>query len=80
VAVVCQVSEEIDLKMNAIVSRLALGLTQPPVQWELGLLFPEIKWPGCEADHSHSASAEVNPWSYTSTPNTSSWQGVPVLN
>jgi hypothetical protein len=31
-------------------SRLALGPTQPPVQWVLGL-FPGVKWPGCGIDN-----------------------------
>jgi len=31
-----------------------------PATWE--------KWPGRKADHSPTSSAEVNEWSYTSTP------------
>jgi hypothetical protein len=31
-------------------------------------LFVEVKRPDPEVDHSHSFSAEVNAWSYTSTP------------
>jgi hypothetical protein len=31
-------------------------------------IFPGIKWPGREADHSPSSSAEMNEWSYTTTP------------
>jgi hypothetical protein len=27
--------------------------------WVLGLLFPGVKWPGREADHSPPTSAEV---------------------
>jgi hypothetical protein len=50
-------------------SRTALRSTQPPIQWVLGALSLEIKWPGREADHSPPSSAEVkNAWSYTSTP------------
>jgi hypothetical protein len=46
--------------------RLALGPTQPPIQWVPGL---GEKLLGHEADHSHPSSAEVkNAWSYTSTP------------
>jgi hypothetical protein len=43
--------------------RLALGPTQLPMLWVLG-----VKQPGSEADHSHPSSAEVkNAWSHTST-------------
>jgi hypothetical protein len=51
------------------VSRMALGPTQPPIQWVPGALSLGIKRPGREADHSPPSSAEVkNAWSYTSTP------------
>jgi hypothetical protein len=50
-------------------SRMALGPTQPPIQWVPGALSLGVKWPGCEADHSPPSSAEVkNACSYTSTP------------
>jgi hypothetical protein len=50
-------------------SRLALGPTQPPIQWMPGALSLGVKQPGCEADHSPPSSAKVkNAWSYTSTP------------
>jgi len=49
--------------------RLALEPTQPPIQWVTGALFPQVKWLGCEANHSPPISAKVkNVWSYTSTP------------
>jgi len=32
-------------------SRLALGPTQPLIQWVPGSLTPAVKWPGREADH-----------------------------
>jgi hypothetical protein len=49
-------------------SRLALGSTQPSIQWVPGVLSPGVKWPGREADHSPPASAEVKKmWIYTST-------------
>jgi hypothetical protein len=39
-----------------------------PNRWVSGAISPEIKWPGREADHSRTSSAEVkNVWSYTST-------------
>jgi hypothetical protein len=33
-------------------SKMALGLTQSPIQWVPGALFLGVKWLGCEADHS----------------------------
>jgi hypothetical protein len=49
-------------------SRLALGSTQPPIQWVPGPLSPGVKRQGREADHSPPASAEVKKtWLYTST-------------
>jgi hypothetical protein len=50
-------------------SRPALGPTQPPIQWVSGVLYPGVKRPGREADHSPPVSAEVKKmWIYTSTP------------
>jgi len=50
-------------------SRLALGPTQPPIQWVTGALSLGVKRPGRKADHSLPSSTEVkNAWSYTSTP------------
>jgi hypothetical protein len=55
----------------AIASRLALGLTQPPIQWVPEARSLGIRRPVCEADHSCSSSAEIkNAWSYTSIPST----------
>jgi hypothetical protein len=49
--------------------RLALGPTQPPLQWVPGTLSMEVKWPRCKADHQPTSNDEVkNAWSYTSTP------------
>jgi hypothetical protein len=60
-----------------IASRLALGPTQSPSQWELGALSPGVKQSGHEADHSPPSSAEVkNVWSYISIPHMPSWHGV----
>jgi hypothetical protein len=50
------------------VSRMALGPTQPPIQWVPGPLSLGIKRPGREADHSHLVPRSKNAWSYTSTP------------
>jgi len=30
-------------------SKLAMGLTQPPIKWVPGTLSAGVKWPGCEA-------------------------------
>jgi hypothetical protein len=49
-------------------SRPGLEPTQPPNQWVPDALFPGVKRPGCEADHSFPSSAEVkNAWNCTST-------------
>jgi hypothetical protein len=42
-----------------IVSRPALGPTQPPIQWVQGALSLGVKLLGREADHSPPSSAEV---------------------
>jgi hypothetical protein len=48
---------------------MALGPTQPPIQWIPGDLSLGVKRPGREADYSPPSGAEVkNAWSYTSTP------------
>jgi hypothetical protein len=50
-------------------SRLALGPTQPPIQWVPGALSPWVERPGREADHSPPTSAKVKKmWVCTSTP------------
>jgi hypothetical protein len=50
-------------------SRMALGPTQPPIQWVSGALSLGVKRPEREADHSLPSSAKVkNAWSYTSIP------------
>jgi hypothetical protein len=40
-------------------SRLALGPTQPPIQWVQGVLSLRVKWSMREADHSPPTSAVV---------------------
>jgi hypothetical protein len=43
--------------------------TQSLIQWVPEAVFPGIKRPGREADHSPPSGADVkNAWSYTSTP------------
>jgi hypothetical protein len=50
-------------------SRMALGPTQPPIQWVPEALSLGVKWPGHEADHSpHVEPRSNNEWSYTFTP------------
>jgi hypothetical protein len=52
----------------ATVSTPAPGLTQPPVQWVLGVPSPRLKRLGREADHLPPSSDEAkNAWSYIST-------------
>jgi hypothetical protein len=57
---------------------MALGPTQPPIQWVPGTPSLEVKWPGCEADHSPLSSAEVKEWVelYLQSPNMPTWGGV----
>jgi hypothetical protein len=51
-----------------ISSRMALEPTQPPIQWVPRFLSLQVKWLGCETDHSPPFSDEdKNVWSYTST-------------
>jgi hypothetical protein len=46
-----------------------------PTHWVFTVLSLGIMWPGREADHSPSSSAEVkNEWSYTSIPHSASRQ------
>jgi hypothetical protein len=58
-----------DIFLIATASRLALGLTQPPIQWGVqGVISPGVRWPGHISDHLAPSSAEVkNAWRYTST-------------
>jgi len=51
----------------ATAPRLALGFTQPPVQWVPGAFTPGVKRSVPEAGHSLPSCSEVkNAWSYTS--------------
>jgi hypothetical protein len=56
---------------------MALGPTQPAIQWVPGVLSLGVKRPWREADHSSPPSAEVKEWVelYLHSPNTHSWLG-----
>jgi hypothetical protein len=55
----------------SMLSRPALGPTQPPIQWVPGALSPGLMRPGREAVHLTPTSAEVKKmWMYTFTPDT----------
>jgi len=43
----------------ATASTLAVGPTQPPIQWVLGVLSPGVKQQRLGADHSHPSSVKV---------------------
>jgi hypothetical protein len=51
--------QELEIFLYSTVSRLALGPTQPPIQWVLGALSLGVKRPGHEAESSPPSSAEV---------------------
>jgi hypothetical protein len=66
-----------EIFLYSTVSRQALWPTQPPVKWVPGTLPPGVKRPGCEADHSHPPSSEVeNDGPIPLLSHTSSWLGV----
>jgi hypothetical protein len=53
---------------SPLVSRLALGPTQPPFQWVPEALSPGVKHLGLETDYSPPSSTEdENTWSYICT-------------
>jgi hypothetical protein len=60
----------------SVMPKLALGLTQPPMQWVPGAVLPGVKQQGHEADHSPPSSAKVkNRGAVPSLLHTSSWRG-----
>jgi hypothetical protein len=61
--------------------RMALGSTQPPIQWVPGALSLGVKQLGREADNSPSSTVKAkNTWSYTSTPSMPQWRGAQLKN
>jgi hypothetical protein len=61
--------QELEIFILTTTSRPALEPTHPSVQWVLGVLSPEVKQQGHEADHSPTSSAKIkNVWSSTSSP------------
>jgi hypothetical protein len=66
--------------VHSTVSRLALGPTQPPVQWVWGAVSLGLKQLGHEADHSPPSSSEVkNGGAIPSFPHASSWHGAKLI-
>jgi hypothetical protein len=64
-------------------SRPALGPTQPPIQWVLGILSLSMKQLGCGVDHSAPSNAKVkNEWMelYLYSPFVASWHVQEELN
>jgi hypothetical protein len=49
----------IKIFLSYIVTRPALGPTQPPTQWVLGSLSLGVKQQGCEADRSPPSGAKI---------------------
>jgi hypothetical protein len=56
---------------------MALGSTQPPIQWVPGAVSLRVKWPEREADRSPPSSAEVKECMelYLHSLNTPPWRG-----
>jgi hypothetical protein len=68
--------QEQGIFLYSTVSRLALGSTQPPIQWVLGTLSLEVKQLGREAEYSPPFSAKVkNGGTILPLPHASSWRG-----
>jgi hypothetical protein len=61
---------------------MALGPTQPPIQWVPGALSLGVKQLGHEAEHSPPSSAEIKEWVelYLHSPNMPSWHGTQLKN
>jgi hypothetical protein len=46
--------------LDTVACKPALGPTQLPIQWVLGVLFPQAKWPGHKADSSPASGADIS--------------------
>lgn len=58
-----------EIYLFSIMGSLTLRSTQPRTQWVLRAHSLEVKWLGCEANHSPLSSTKVkNDWIYISTP------------
>jgi hypothetical protein len=75
-----ETSSQINGLLLVIASRPALGPKEPPIQWVQGSLSQGVNRQGREADQSLSFRAEVNEWSYTSSPRMCSWNGAELSN
>jgi hypothetical protein len=61
--------QQLGIFLFTTMSRMAVGPTQPPIQWIPGALSLDVKWPRHDVDHSPPSSAKVkNAKHYTSTP------------
>jgi hypothetical protein len=59
----------------SIMFRSVLGPTQSPTQCVPGAVYPGVKRPGCEVEHSPISSAEVKNGEAIIPLHTSSWRG-----
>jgi hypothetical protein len=65
------------ISLFTTMSRMALGPTQPPIQWVPGALSLGKKRPGREADHLPPSSADIKESVelHLHSPNTPPWHG-----
>jgi hypothetical protein len=63
------------------VSKLAVGLTHPCIQWVPGALVQGIEWPRSETEHSPSFNADIKKErSCAALPNMPSWYAQGLLH